>query len=605
MAWNILPRVLLICFFSVVGLFPTGCTKRPDMARPAEPTISSASGAATGAGYPSPLVVSVLYFEDRTRVPELAWVRKGMADMLVSSLARVPTLVVVQRERLDEVVREQMLQLSGRTADDPVVRAGRLTGATVLVSGSVTHSQGIVRIDAQVVGVENGTVLGTAVAEGQAADVLTVAKNLVGKVVEILPTGDAPATMTTASTTENFVSAVRANEAGEILNRQGKLFEALAEFERAMRADPGYSVARSNFDQVVRGLSGTELLRAPSAEGGVADPRKVVERIVERVMRLGLKADVSPAQTEIASDGVVTLRIPMRLRLAPEAVEAVVDAARLLGGEVKPLSSKDGPLKVRLSSRHDLNREFVRVASDPMRAYLRLFTTTGRTVAVYSDVKEWRLASWITPVDDQHVQIYAEKVLHTEVLLTRLTPEQAYSVASVRVTVDPVPRERATVRLDMLEVEGSGSADHHPDSPGLRSLRALRPLMEDAWTPTLLERTWRPGYLPTNQRTSVVGAIVQTGRPGIVESARLIRGSGDADFDQAALDATRQALEKWQRDPAQPMPTGKTDTSRPTERPIKLRVSYSLHEDVPALNLIGPTERTTALVAPLARTATP
>jgi TolB-like protein len=63
---------------------------------------------------PDLLVVSVLNFEDRIHLPEFAWVRKGLADMLITDLSQAPGLEVVQRERLDDVMREQSLQAGGR-----------------------------------------------------------------------------------------------------------------------------------------------------------------------------------------------------------------------------------------------------------------------------------------------------------------------------------------------------------------------------------------------------------------------------------------------------------------------------------------------------------
>lgn len=118
---------------------------------PSAKALPSASAA-----FPASLVLSVLYFEDRTNLPDLAWLRKGMVDLLVAELARNPFVVVVQRDRLEEVFREQAFQLSGRVADESVVKVGRMTGATVLVSGSVSQMEGAVRLDAQLLSVEQG-----------------------------------------------------------------------------------------------------------------------------------------------------------------------------------------------------------------------------------------------------------------------------------------------------------------------------------------------------------------------------------------------------------------------------------------------------------------
>jgi TolB-like protein len=556
----------------IVGLF--ACTTRGSQ-QVATPSSVSASGGLSGIAFPSPLVVSVLYFDDRTKTPELMWMRKGLADMLVSSLARNPGIVVVQRERLDEILREQTLHLSGRVPDESVVRAGRLTGATVLLAGTVTQTQGLLRIDAQLTGVESGEVLGSATAEGRTGDVMAVANALLRQVTGLLPSKSALPAAGDSPPAGGLISAVQANEAGEVFRRQGKLFEALAEFERAMKIVPDYTVARSNFDRVVRGLSGAELLRAPAGEQGrgTVDHGKTIDRIIERLTTLGVQSVLGPARMQGGQDGTV-LRIPVTLRLDPEAVKAVGDVAGMLKGGLRPLPDRPGAYAVRLSSQAGHNRVFIKSMSRPFRVYLRLLTGNGRTVAVFSHLKDWRLSSWLTPADDQHLIMAAEKVVHTEAVLPRLTREQIGQVASAQVTVDPVPQERTSVRLDL------------PDGESWDGLSDLQRALEDAWSPVLLERAWAPGYLPANQRTAVV-AVMTMERLQAGEAARIVRGSGDADFDQEALGAVRRAIE------------GRRITKDSSmSRELKLRASFSLREDIPALNLIGPLEQTTALALP-------
>jgi len=52
-------------------------------------------------------------------------VRRALADLPAAKLARVPSLVVVQRVRLEEVIGEQTLQLSAQVADALNVKVGR------------------------------------------------------------------------------------------------------------------------------------------------------------------------------------------------------------------------------------------------------------------------------------------------------------------------------------------------------------------------------------------------------------------------------------------------------------------------------------------------
>ena len=103
---------------------------------------------------PTPTVLSIFAFEDRTRKSELTWLRTGLADMLVAELAGHSSLTIVQRERVEEIIREQALQVSGRVSDHSTVKIGRLIGANVVMTGRLIVVDALLRIDAQLISVE-------------------------------------------------------------------------------------------------------------------------------------------------------------------------------------------------------------------------------------------------------------------------------------------------------------------------------------------------------------------------------------------------------------------------------------------------------------------
>ncbi|MEW5742928.1 MAG: CsgG/HfaB family protein [Myxococcota bacterium] len=57
----------------------------------------------------APLKVSVLYFDNNTGRAEYEPLKKGLADMLITDLAQLPGVTVVERERLQAVLDEQKL----------------------------------------------------------------------------------------------------------------------------------------------------------------------------------------------------------------------------------------------------------------------------------------------------------------------------------------------------------------------------------------------------------------------------------------------------------------------------------------------------------------
>lgn len=110
--------------------------------------------------------------------------------MLVAELSRRPDLILLRQERLDEAIRDRSLPPTGRIADETRLQIGRVLGATVLVSGSLTVGKGNVRFDSRLIDVEEGTVLGTATSEGSIDHAPAVATELARKIVRLLPDPD-------------------------------------------------------------------------------------------------------------------------------------------------------------------------------------------------------------------------------------------------------------------------------------------------------------------------------------------------------------------------------------------------------------------------------
>ncbi len=64
---------------------------------------------------------------------------KGIADMLVTNLVRNGTYSVIERKQLDQVMREQNFQQSGRADPSSAVQLARLLGVDAIIIGSITQ----------------------------------------------------------------------------------------------------------------------------------------------------------------------------------------------------------------------------------------------------------------------------------------------------------------------------------------------------------------------------------------------------------------------------------------------------------------------------------
>ena len=142
------PRTFLLPAFFLPVLLSCTIPSVPDSSSTTQPSAVIIPSGSNLTSFPEPLVISVLYFEDRIHLREFAWARKGLADMLITDLTQASGLRVVQRERLEVVLREQSLQAAGRIEEKTAVRIGRLTGATVILLGSATRVGETLRLDA-------------------------------------------------------------------------------------------------------------------------------------------------------------------------------------------------------------------------------------------------------------------------------------------------------------------------------------------------------------------------------------------------------------------------------------------------------------------------
>ena len=98
---------------------------------------------------------------------------KGMggqaSDLLFAGLVDDPALWLVDREDLEKTLAEQELNLSGVVKPDEAVQIGQVTGAKILVTGSVFQVGKSLYVVAKVIGTETTRVLGAS-AKGSIGD---------------------------------------------------------------------------------------------------------------------------------------------------------------------------------------------------------------------------------------------------------------------------------------------------------------------------------------------------------------------------------------------------------------------------------------------------
>lgn len=242
--------------------------------------------------------LSVLYFSNTSSAAEFDWLKKGLADMLVSDLGALGAFKIVEREELQKIVKEQELALSGLLDEAKAPQVGKLLNADVLVYGSFIAAGGSVRLDAKAVTVETGSVLCAASSSGAADAVLALERELAAKLAEgLLPAGARTAAPALASASTESLSAARAYYRGLDSFDSGRYGEAAELFGQAVREDPSFLKPGKGLEEAYKYLKDFKKQRYRREMNALsADIADLTRRILAPVFYSFGDAVVNPAK---------------------------------------------------------------------------------------------------------------------------------------------------------------------------------------------------------------------------------------------------------------------------------------------------------------------
>lgn len=190
--------------------------------------------------------IAIAYFDNNTGDAALDPLRKGLADMLITDLANVGSLQIVERDKLNQVISE--LKLSQSKFIDPrtAQKLGKGLAAEYIMTGSYVVRGEAMRVDVRVIEVKSGRVAASEKVEGKKEDFFAIEKDLVDILIRTLDvklsTGERGKLRSNA--TESF-DAWQKYSAGLDARDRGDEAEARRLFQAALDADPSYRAARS------------------------------------------------------------------------------------------------------------------------------------------------------------------------------------------------------------------------------------------------------------------------------------------------------------------------------------------------------------------------
>ena len=173
---------------------------------------------------------------------------RALMAMITTDLSRVPAITLLEREKVDHLLRERQLAASGLVDPATLGVQGRLLGVGSVITGSVTNEPGPAgpgsgryRINSAVADVGAGRLLGTQQVEGLQSEFFTLQKRIVYAILESLGVRDLPPGVHRIHT--RSWQAYAAFARGLQLLDENRFDEARTAFRSALGHDPAFELA--------------------------------------------------------------------------------------------------------------------------------------------------------------------------------------------------------------------------------------------------------------------------------------------------------------------------------------------------------------------------
>ncbi|MGQ9852606.1 MAG: CsgG/HfaB family protein [Candidatus Oleimicrobiaceae bacterium] len=220
--------------------------------------------------------VAVLNFARLGGPEELAPLEKGLAEMLITDLSKVKALRVVERARMQALLEEMGLGMTGLVAEATAPRLGRLLGVAKVVQGGFVGLEGQqLRIEAAVVDTKSRRLHAPRRLSGGLQDFFGMEKALTFRILAQMgiPLSQAERDAILLVPTEN-VLAFLAYCRGLDYEDRGMFADARAAYQHAAQLDPRFKAARaavSHVEQMQVGSQDMEALQKAVEPPAVTD----------------------------------------------------------------------------------------------------------------------------------------------------------------------------------------------------------------------------------------------------------------------------------------------------------------------------------------------
>src|SRR3989339_442157 len=124
---------------------------------------------------------AVASFENKGK--ECQWLSKGIMDMLITDLSKCDSFRIIERERMQRIIKELKLGLTGLVDEATAKKIGEIGSAKYVLYGSYIKQGEKLTIEAVLMDIETGKVVKTVKVESRFDDFIDLEKELAFKII--------------------------------------------------------------------------------------------------------------------------------------------------------------------------------------------------------------------------------------------------------------------------------------------------------------------------------------------------------------------------------------------------------------------------------------
>ena len=103
--------------------------------------------------------IAIMDFQNTSGNSNLDYLQESIPEMLITNLAKEERLHIVERNRLNDAVKEMQLGMTGLVDQSKAVELGKAVGASAILVGSYLEIGGVIRINARLIDVSSSQVM--------------------------------------------------------------------------------------------------------------------------------------------------------------------------------------------------------------------------------------------------------------------------------------------------------------------------------------------------------------------------------------------------------------------------------------------------------------